>query len=241
MRKNNTIRIVLTCCILSVAIACNEAVAVIGKGNIKSETRDVSSFTCIELLSSANVEIKKGATFQVVVSDHENLLPYIQLCTDNNTLYISTLDNKTLINSKTKISITMPDPLYRISLKGSGNFYLDAPFNDLHALSIAGSGDIYGEVPMNLGKLELNIMGSGNIEMRGIAEEVKARIAGSGDIRLTELTTRRAECSILGSGDIEITVRDYLKARINGSGDLRYAGNPATDVNINGSGSIERL
>ncbi len=241
MKKNNTIRIALTCCILSVAIACNEAGAVIGKGEIKSEAREVGSFTCIELMSNANVEIKKGVAFKVVASDYANLLPYIQLRTENNILYISTADNQTLINSNTKISITMPDPLYRIAIKGSGDVYLDSPFNDLHALTITGSGDIYGEVPMTFGKLEINIMGSGDIEMRGQAEEIRAKIAGSGDIRLYEFTTHRAECTILGSGDIELAVSDYLKARINGSGDIRFRGQPETDISINGSGSVEKL
>ena len=241
MRTINHTRLMLVISILLVTLSCNDAAAVIGKGKIVAETRKIDSFNAIELRSHANVEIKKGSSFNVVVSDYENLLPYIEISTSGNTLTISTRKNTNIINSKSKVTITMPDPLYKIDIKGSGNFFIDSPFNDLQTLSIAGSGDINGDVPMKLGDLELKIAGSGNIEMKGTAQLVKATIAGSGNIYLGGLAATEAECLIMGSGDMEINAVKSLKARINGSGDIRYSGNPVSDIKVNGSGRIEKL
>ncbi len=135
----------------------------------------------------------------------------------------------------------MPAPLYSIEIKGSGNFNLESRFNDLNKLSILGSGNIYSAVPLQLGQLETKITGSGDIELKGTAESVKATIAGSGDLNLKSLAAGNAECLILGSGDIEIKAIEMLKASVNGSGDIRYLGNPLTELQVNGSGTIEKL
>jgi|ThiBio_inoc_plan_1041526.scaffolds.fasta_scaffold00293_2 hypothetical protein len=241
MRTIHLTRFMLIVGILSLSTSCNDASAVIGSGKIVSEIRQVAGFDAIELRSHANVEIRKGSAFKVEVSDYENLLPYLTLETSGGTLMIGVKRNTKMINSKTKVSITMPDPLYSINIKGSGNFYLDSPFNDLTSVVIAGSGDVNSDVAQKLNKLVIKIMGSGNVELKGSAREVDASIAGSGNIYLSQLSTNVADCTIMGSGDIEIKAIDSLKAKVNGSGDIRYSGNPSSEIKVNGSGRIEKL
>lgn len=234
-------RLMLLMSILYLTLSCTDASAVIGTGKITTEIRQVSQFDAIDLRSHANVEIKKGRSFKVEVSDYENLLPYLTLENSGSTLVIGVKRNSRIINSKTKISITMPDPLYSINIKGSGNFHLNSPFNDLTSILISGSGDINSDIPVQLNKLVVKIMGSGNVELKGSATEIDASIAGSGNILLSQLNTASAECLIMGSGDIEIKVIESLSARINGSGNIRYAGNPVSNIKVNGSGRIEKL
>lgn len=241
MKTSHQTRLLLLLSILFTTLSCNEAAAVIGRGNILTEVRTVETFDAIELRSHANVEIRKGTEYKVEVSDYDNLLPYIVLRNTGNTLIIDSRENTALVNSKTQIIITMPAPLYAIELKGSGNFYLQSAFNDLNRLSIMGSGNIYGEVPLQLSDIEAKIAGSGNIELKGTAESVKATIAGSGDIYLSNLAVGNVDCVILGSGDIEIKAIETLNASVNGSGDIRYTGNPLTELKVNGSGRIEKF
>jgi hypothetical protein len=241
MKTIHPSHLMLIMSILLVNLSCNEASAVIGKGSIRTEERTVDSFNTVELRSHANVEIKKGNAYKIIVSDYENLLPYITISTTDNALIISTRPNSSIINSKMKVSITMPDPLTRLEIKGSGNFYLDSSFRDLHSVEILGSGDIISDAMQQLDMLEAKIAGSGNIELRGTATSVKATIAGSGDIFFANLRAGIADCLILGSGDIEIAATEMLKARINGSGDIRYSGSPQTDIKVNGSGRIEKF
>ncbi|MDX9749318.1 MAG: head GIN domain-containing protein [Paludibacter sp.] len=241
MKTKNHTRYLLIMSILFTSLSCNEAAAVIGRGNISTEARTVEKFDAIELRSHANVEIKKGTEYKVEVSDYENLLPYIVVRNTGNSLIIDSKDYTAIVNSKCRIIVTMPAPLYAIELKGSGNFYLQSEFNDLSRLSILGSGNIYGEVPLKLNDLETQIAGSGNIELKGTAETVKATIAGSGDIYLSNLAAGNVECMILGSGDIEIKAIETLNASVNGSGDIRYSGNPLTELQVNGSGKIEKI
>lgn len=223
------------------SVSCNEASAVVGRGAIRTETRVVSAFSSIDLRSHARVVIKKGDTFKVEVSDYENLLPHIEIKSDGKTLTVDSKGSVNIINSKTSIDITMPDPLYRIAIQGSGDFYVDSPYKDLESISIAGSGNVTSDVPMELNELKVKIAGSGDVALKGSATKVNATIAGSGNIYLSRLAVGEAECLILGSGDIEINVLNNLNAKINGSGDIRYSGNPASEIRVNGSGKIEKL
>jgi len=241
MKTNHHKQLLLLLSILFITLSCNEASAVIGRGNISTEERAVEAFDAIDLCSHANVEVRKGSEYKVEVSDYDNLLPYIVLRNAGNTLIIDSKEHTAIVNSKSRIIVTMPAPLYSIEIKGSGNFNLESGFNDLSKLSIVGSGNINSAVPLQLGDVEAKITGSGNIELKGTAESVKATIAGSGDIYLSSLATGNAECMILGSGDIEIKAIEILKASVNGSGDIRYLGNPLTELQVNGSGRIEKL
>jgi hypothetical protein len=45
---------------------------------------------------------------------------------------------------------------------------------------------------------------------------------------------------VSGSGEIELTARERLGAAISGSGGVRYHGDPATDVDVSGSGEVTR-
>ena len=49
------------------------------------------------------------------------------------------------------------------------------------------------------------------------------------------------EAVVSGSGDIQVTASQSLKARVSGSGDISYRGNPEKqDFKTSGSGDISR-
>lgn len=88
--------------------------------------------------------------------------------------------------------------------------------------------------------IELEVAGSGDIQIQGRVAMLEAEVAGSGDIDATELVSDRARLSVAGSGDIEAHVRRSVKAKVAGSGDIRIYGNPdQRDTKVAGSGSIK--
>lgn len=88
--------------------------------------------------------------------------------------------------------------------------------------------------------IELEVAGSGDIQVQGRVAMLEAEVAGSGDIDATELVSDRAKLSVAGSGDIEAHVRRSVKAKVAGSGDIRIYGNPdQRDTKVAGSGSIK--
>ena len=69
-------------------------------------------------------------------------------------------------------------------------------------------------------------------------DRVNISIAGSGDIRLGKLTTRAAEISIAGSGNIEANASETADISIMGSGDVDIKGGAKCTVSKAGSGNV---
>jgi hypothetical protein len=88
-------------------------------------------------------------------------------------------------------------------------------------------------------ELDLNIVGSGDIEASGRVDLLVVNIAGSGTVDARELHADEARLTIAGSGDIKAFVRADVSAEIAGSGDIVIHGNPTSrDSHVVGSGQI---
>ncbi len=240
MKTKNFIRFAVLSAITIVSTSCLyfNIDGIVGKGSIIAEHVAVTKFNAIESASSADVEITKGDSLEVILSDYENLLDYWDVKVVNNTLIIQTKPFTSLVNTRAKVTIVMPDELYEASVKGSGNIAINSQFENFEKASISGSGSINGNVNTVYSNLNLTISGSGNIVLKGTADELKARTLGSGKMRLTELTAQDVDCTISGSGDMYLNVEKTLKATILGSGDIFYTGRPAIDIYGSGSGRL---
>lgn len=185
------------------------------------------------------MEIVKGNSFNVSVSDYENLVKYLAVEVIDNRLIIKN-QSKTvhLWNSKAKVIVTLPDPLYSIKLAGSGNMKVLSTFNDLQFMLISGSGNIEVNSNCRLIKLEAQIAGSGNIDGNGTVQDLYTKISGSGNIKFSEMKAKNANCTLSGSGNIYVFIENRLDAFLSGSGDIVYSGSPVVNSHVSGSGNI---
>jgi hypothetical protein len=227
---------------LSLMLVCSSCVmffdGVVGKGQIVEENITVSDFNVIVASSSAEVTVKKGDNLQVSLADYENLIEYWDVKVVDNTLFIQTKPFSSLINSKAKVTVVIPTDLKELKISGSGSITLKDAFPELEKASISGSGNIKSNVNTGYGNLMLIVSGSGSFDIIGSADELKAIITGSGRMNLSDLSAKKAMCTISGSGNMYIYAMDYLNAVITGSGSIFYAGNPAVDVQSSGSGRL---
>jgi len=210
-----------------------------GKGNIISLSSPARDFNAVELQTSANVDISKGDSFVVKLSDYENIIHHLKVEVVNQHLLIRTEPATTFLrNSKASVQITLPDPLFSVIMAGRGNVTIHSAFSDLQTLKLSGGGNIVVEEDSVLSNLEVNLSGSGNITAKGVVEELTARISGSGNINFSKMKVLDAECILSGSGNMFVMVENKLKARISGSGNIHYWGDPLLSSEIKGSGMI---
>lgn len=232
-----------------------------GSGNLTTETRSVGSFTSIELKGSSDVEVRKSSDgdFKVEVYEYANVQSYIVTEVANNELVIKNQDGTCVKNSRAKITVYMPDPLYKTYLSGSGNIDINAEFLDLNEANLSGSGDINVNYPTNPNSFLAYLSGSGEIEIAncnsqsldaqlggsgditvkgGTTSNLIANLTGSGNIELYSLSATAANCTLTGSGNIEVNASSTLSATLSGSGNITYMGSPAVTQNKTGSGNI---
>nr|WKN39104.1 DUF2807 domain-containing protein [Tunicatimonas sp. TK19036] len=206
-----------------------------GSGNVITEGRVISSFTQIEVDGSANVFLSQGNEQIVEIEADDNIIPVITTEVRGGELEIGSSRN------------------YRTS--NPVNIYITVPV--ISAIKIDGSGDVFGETSMGGDQLELEVSGSGNMDLElyytqlwvesngsgdfqlfGEVDDQEVRISGSGNYQARDLTSENCDIRISGSGDAAVSASEYLKAEIRGSGNILYYGDPQIESSVSGSGNV---
>ncbi|MEO0468485.1 MAG: head GIN domain-containing protein [Bacteroidota bacterium] len=207
-----------------------------GEGPVVVQTLNIDPMTGFRLDVSAEVFISEGATQSVEVHAQQNIIDLLETDVQND---IWDIDIPGCVNTDEEIEI-----------------YITLP--KLEYAKIAGSGDVVGQTSFTTDDLELDISGSGYIELDVDAQSVSTKISGSGDVVL-DLDTDDLISRITGSGKLTYAgtatthdsrssgsgklfaydlITDESLIRINGSGDAEVYADQTLDVNIAGSGNV---
>ncbi|MGB3589385.1 MAG: head GIN domain-containing protein [Tunicatimonas sp.] len=206
-----------------------------GSDNVITEGRILDSFSRIEVEGSANVIISQGANQQVEVEADDNIVPVITTKVRGNELEISNSRNYQS-NNPVNVYITVP-VVSAISVDGSGDVYGQTSLDgDELELDVSGSGDMDLEVFYT--RLLVESSGSGDFQIVGKIVEQEIRMSGSGNYDAWELDSEICDIRISGSGDASVFASELLKAEIRGSGNIKYYGNPQVESSVTGSGDI---
>jgi hypothetical protein len=211
-----------------------------GNGFITQEERNLDDFTGVISEGEYDVFIIIDSVSKVRIEADENLIPYIRTFVKNDKLVIDNGTRRCLRNKDDepiRIYVHTTD-IYDIELEGSGVIYSDDYiYVDYLNIEMNGSGIIDIR---DIDALEMDVLlsGSGEIELWGLVGESNMDIPGSGVIKAFHLEQDKCYASISGSGDMYVFVYDFLDANISGSGNIFYRGNPGINVKISGSGSL---
>ncbi|MBK7477859.1 MAG: DUF2807 domain-containing protein [Haliscomenobacter sp.] len=213
----------------------NDGPCIRGSGPVVSETINVPDFTGISLDISANVYITQGPEFRVKAEGYANIIDELNRRVRNGVWEI-TLNDCVRNTGDLTLYITMPE-VQSVHNTSSGDIISENILvtDDLY-LTNTGSGDV--DLGIDADDLEARLTGSGKLFLEGEADELTLDVTGSGDYRGFKLKLNRADIRTTGSGDAEIWVLNYLKARISGSGDILYRGSPQIDFSGSGSGDL---
>lgn len=209
-------------------------------GNIIQESRDVSDFNKVEMQGAGDLIITQGENYSVVLETDDNLMNKYTTRVIGDRLVISTdhipcfIGNKGLV-----VYVTMPD-VKRLTVDGSGDIIsMNTITSDELEIQISGSGNI--DLDVDVSSLETRIDGSGDATYKGRATDHAIHVAGSGDIYAYGLSTQSTSVEIAGSGDAEITAYETLDVNVAGSGDIYYQGEPQVSQSIAGSGNVRQI
>ncbi|MEQ9440755.1 MAG: head GIN domain-containing protein [Cyclobacteriaceae bacterium] len=206
-----------------------------GSGNVITEGRVVSSFSKIEVEGSTNVFISQGDEQIVEIEADDNIVPIITTKVQGDELEISTSRNYRTSNP-VNVYITVP-VISAINIDGSGDVYGENAFGgDQLELEVAGSGNM--DLELYYTQLTVEGNGSGDFQLFGEVDDQEVRLSGSGNYQARDLSSENCDIRISGSGDAAVSASDFLKAEIRGSGNILYYGNPQVESSVSGSGDV---
>lgn len=214
-----------------------------GNGQMVTVERTTEAYDGISVSGWFDVDLVDGKEGEIILNGEENLLEHIRTEVKNGTLVIKVEKGVQLNPSRANngIRITVPvEAINAVSFSGSGEITGKKALKaEDFTTSMSGSGDISLEIHTNT--LTASMSGSGDIHLSGKAHYFEVSISGSGDIKAYDLDAQNVEATVSGSANIDITVRETLKARVSGSGDITYRGNPSKiDTKASGSGDISK-
>lgn len=187
-----------------------------GSGQSKKKF-DLKGFERIEIKTAADVSIKIGPAYSVVVEGDRARVDNVTAEITKNTLVIEeTQSDGEKSNGKIKVTVTLPK-LSAIGFSGAGSAVVEGVKSDSFSAAINGSC---------------------TMTLKGSAKKVDYAIHGAGSINAKSLASHSCAVAISGSGTVSTKTASKLDAVISGSGAVTYYGDPKISRVVSGSGKI---
>ncbi len=214
---------------------------IIGDGHVVTQQRSVGAFNSVDVSGAVQVHVRQEATSSVNVQTDQNLMEYLDVYNDGNTLVIKEKSGFNLKPSK-NIVVYIAAPVFKdIEVSGACDIVGDNTISGSEALSmhVSGSGDIVMTVAVP--SVSAEISGSGSINLKGQAADFSARVSGSGDVRCFDLVTDNTKLDLSGASEVEVTANKQLEVDASGASSVRYKGNAHVSQSISGAGSVKKV
>lgn len=208
-----------------------------GTGTVVEQPLTVAAFHGIVVEGSLDVRLTKADAQQVDAEGQANLIALITTEVKNGVWHIGA--KKCYSTDKPFIVHIAIPTVDMLSVNGSGDVKSTDTFTmDELNIEVQGSGEL--QLAVEAGTIHATVAGSGDLDMNGTCSTLNASVAGSGNIDAAGLKATSAKADVAGSGDITLQAVESLDANIAGSGDITYRGNPGkVNKNIAGSGDIK--
>jgi len=187
-----------------------------GSGHVVTATRSVQSFTAVDLMGAATVNVAVGKPTALTISGDDNIVPLIHTDVHDGVLEIS---SKHGYSSKNALRLELATPsLDGLTLLGAGSFTAAG----IHSKSFA-----------------LDLSGAARLDLAGTTGTLDAKVSGVGAARLEQLVARDVHVSLSGTGSLSVHATESLDATVSGVGSISYTGSPKhVAKHVTGLGTI---
>ena len=199
-----------------VIAGCGSGGTTKGSGHVVTETRIVGSFTSIQLIGAATVDVSVGKPAGLTIRGDDNILPLIRTDVSNGALVVS---SKHSYSSRHDLRLEIGTPaLDGVTLTGAGTF------------SVGG---------IHSNAFSLDLSGAATMILAGTTGTLDAKLSGTGTADLGNLVARDAHASLSGTGSLRVHATGSLDASVSGVGSIVYTGSPKhVRTHISGVGTI---
>jgi hypothetical protein len=192
-------------------------------GPVERESRNIGSFSEIEVSHGINVFITMGNRHSLEVETSEDLMKKLVTEVRGDKLRIFFEGNFMWI--RTANVYVQAEEITKISASGGADVVGEDEIRgrDLE-LRASGGSDIRLEVDVE--NLEVEVSGGADIELAGAASYLEASSSGGSDLKAYQLIVQTARLEASGGSDIKVYVEEDIDARASGGADIKYQGNP---------------
>lgn len=237
--------------LLCITTACAQSQHTIkASSNYQTKEVKIGNFDKIELLGSPTVIYTQSTNGkpELKITGSDNLIDAIECKVVNNVLTVKYRNNLNIqfgVVGRLKVMVSSPS-LNDVHLNGSGDVILMNVVKCTKLnLDLVGSGDIEADGIECTNDFSATLQGSGDVTVKKGVQAANAtlKLVGSGDLEINNLVAKSAIVALQGSGDLSVRSAKMggdVNVKMAGSGDLSFRGIKGGDVSaeLQGSGDL---
>ena len=214
--------------------------AVMGSGNVVTESRPVSDFSELVFAGAGDVTITQGETESLTIEAEDNILPRITTQVQNGKLTIG-FDPKQPVRPTRPMRFNLSvKTLNAIALTGAGNIQASNLKAERFTVQLSGAGNLKIN-GLEASTVAVNSSGAGNFDLSGKADKQDVMLTGFGNYNGGNLESQTSKVTISGAGNATVWANTNLDVRISGAGSVGYYGNAVAQRVISGAGTVTKL
>jgi len=240
---------------LGLLSGCGGGIA--GSGKLITESYDYSGFTRIDVSSAFRIDIAQSSSHSVQVTIDDNLLKYVQISQEGETLKIGlktvtllwpiTLEAQVtmpelrglIISGATRGTVSNFDSAKNLDIEVSGASsieLLDIAAGNVN-INVYGASQVTGAIIAD--DTEFDINGASTIQLDGSSGGMVVDADGASRVKLASFKVENADINLSGASTGTIYVEGRLDADLSGASALAYLGDPTMGtIKTSGASSL---
>ena len=212
-----------------------------GDGNIVTVSRPAGNFSGVDAQGSYQIHLSQGPTPSVRIEGDQNLMEYVDVFVEGNTLVIKSRRGFNLRPSRDLIVYATAPQFREIDISGACDIVSDNQLTGNEQLTITASGAGSVKLQVAYPKVDAQMSGAGTLELNGQATDFMAEMSGSSEVRCFGLITDQAQLDLSGASDVEVTANKKMDVQVSGAGSVKYKGNASVSQKVSGAGSVNKV
>ncbi len=147
-----------------------------GSGKVVTQEEAISGFDRVEVSRAFRADISQGETFGVIIRIDDNLLEYLEVVKEGDTLKIGLKTNQRVKDGTFEAEVTLPE-LTGLKLSGASQATTEG-FKSANALNVDFSGASHLRGDIEAGDARLDISGGGQVALSGSADDLTVSASG---------------------------------------------------------------
>ena len=211
-----------------------------GNGHIISREENVGSFNSVHASGAIDVHLQQGGTNSVKIETDENLLEFLEVLKDGNTLVIRTRNGYNLNPSKQIVAIVSAPVFENIGVSGASKVTGENTISVNDRLNLEASGASKINLDLNGGTITGDISGASNLNLRGQVSKIDVEASGASHVKAYDLVTDDAVFNCSGASSAEVTANKNLRVDASGASHIKYRGNANVSQSASGASKVTR-
>ncbi|NOU59441.1 head GIN domain-containing protein [Marinifilum caeruleilacunae] len=209
-----------------------------GNGNVKTQDREVGSFSAIASSSGIDVYLRQGDKESVTVEADENLLDIIVTRVKGDKLIIKTEDP---IRRAKKLDVYVTFVNVNEITVSSGSDLESSSMLKFETLDISVSSGADAKLELQADDVTCSVSSGADANLSGTTNSFYGKASSGSDLRATDLKAKHCKAKASSGGDVSVYATESIEASASSGGDVNYYGDP-TKVNVSSSsgGDVSR-